>query len=84
MTFHECLMQCAGTPELVSQFNRLSGCSLGRDSRSAIDKMIDKATGYQDEIDQNNNDDMRKFINFVWDCVWLRLPPAATDTKESK
>lgn len=71
VTFADCLAVCAQTPELVEQFNRLTGCQLGQSqNRTALDIMIDDAAGYSGERDE----DMAAFIIFVWDCVWQKLP----------
>jgi hypothetical protein len=67
--FVKCLMEAADTPELVAQFNRLYGGTLGARAHP-IEVMIDKATGKQD-------DDMRKFSEFVHDSIYLRLPNEA-------
>ena len=67
MTFNECLIVCAGQKELVSEFDRLAGTSLG-ENKSPINQMIDEATGKE-------RADIVKFIEFVYDCVWLRLEP---------
>ena len=73
MTFLEVLKECLYNKELVFQFNRLTGCKLGVDDRDDIDKLIDEATGYQEELDQEQMYYMDLFVGFVWDCVWLRL-----------
>uniref|UniRef100_A0A6M3LRZ0 Uncharacterized protein n=1 Tax=viral metagenome TaxID=1070528 RepID=A0A6M3LRZ0_9ZZZZ len=68
MNFSEVAIECVGNHELVSEFNRLTGCKLGIDTRAPIEKMIDDATGYEPEIE-----DMRKFVAFVFDCIWMPL-----------
>jgi hypothetical protein len=67
MTFHDCLMACAGNGDFVKEFDRLHGSNLGLRG-SGLELAIDEATGRRD------NDD---FINFVYECIWLRLPPEA-------
>ena len=67
--FDRCMHEASTTPELVEQFDRLYGCSLSR-ARSPIEQMIDKATGYQD-------DQLRKFTEFVHDSIYMRLPDDA-------
>jgi len=69
MGFLDVLSECARMPELVAEFDRLAGTNLSFRG-SALDLKIDEATGRLD-------DDLRKFIAFVWDCVWCRLPPDA-------
>lgn len=71
MNFEECVMKCFDEKELVRQFNRLYGCSLGEDRRQTIELMIDKATG--NEPPPIDEEDARKFIRFVWNCIWLPL-----------
>ncbi len=71
MTFGECVQECAKDNELVKEFNRLTGCKLGKSlARKPIEVMIDEACGRPGEAE----DDMRTFIAFVFDCVWIRLP----------
>jgi len=68
MTFEECVIYCAGERELVAEFDRLYGANIGKlGLRSGIERMVDEATGYEADC-------CRKFIAFVWDCVWTRLP----------
>ncbi len=68
--FKNTVLYCAGIPELVKEFNRLTGCHLGQpEPRSLIDRLIDKATGYNGESDT----DMGKFCAFVRDAVYLPL-----------
>lgn len=67
--FVACLHESIGIPELVAQFNRLYGATLGARA-TAIEQMVDKATGKAD-------DDMRGFAKFVHDCVYTRLSDEA-------
>ncbi len=73
MTFTECALHCFDNKELVSQFNRLYGCSLGVDRRRMIERMVDQAAGYVPPV--VDEDEAHMFIAFVWDFVWTRLPP---------
>jgi hypothetical protein len=75
LTFVDTLLYCISTPELVSEFNRLSGCSLGVDKRSPLERMIDKATGYEAVRKETVNSEFEKFVEFVYEFVWTRLPP---------
>lgn len=78
MTFYDCLMDCAKNQEFVDQFNRLTGCKVGVASiRSPLDAMIDQATGYQETLDKQMDDDLRAFVKFCHEVVWSRLPAAA-------
>lgn len=63
LNFNDCLMECAGNKELVKEFDRLQGCNLSLKG-SPLTLMIGKACGKQD-------DDMRKFIAFCWEYIWL-------------
>ena len=67
--FRACLLGAIEEPELVSEFNRLYGATLGARA-TAIEQMVDKATGKAD-------DDMRGFAKFVHDCVYTRLSDEA-------
>jgi hypothetical protein len=83
VTFTECVLECFDNVELRAQFNRLYGCSIGVDRRSGIEKLVDRATGF--EPPAISKDEAHLFIAFVWDCVWTRLPPECfTDTPEVK
>lgn len=68
MTFQECCIQCAGNAELVKEFNRLSDAKLG-ESRNPFEIAIDNASGYE----PNNEEDLQKFCDFVYRCVWAPL-----------
>lgn len=67
MTFHECILYCAGNRELVHHFDRLRGTNLSLRG-APIDLAVDKASGRLD-------DDLGLFVAFVFDAVWCRLPP---------
>ena len=64
-TFYDWLMVCSGNSEFVENFDRLSGAALSA-KRSPIDRMVDEATGKQD-------DDLGKFVAFCHD-LWQRIP----------
>jgi len=71
MTFQDVVIECSKNAEFVSNFNRLSGHSLGKSqSRQPIEIMIDDACGVSGE----SNDDMKAFVEFVFEYVWMRLP----------
>jgi len=77
MTFNDVLLECCQQKELVDQFNRLTGCKVLSniyDTRPPIVRMIDESTGYQKILDQKAHEDFTKFLAFVYDCVWIRLP----------
>lgn len=68
--FVRCAHEAIEMPELVANFNRLYGASLG--AGSPLERAIDAATG-------KGEDDMRAFINFVHDGIYLRLPDEAIE-----
>ena len=77
INFLECLSVCASTPELVAEFNRLTGCKFGQSqNRTALERAIDEATGYSGERDE----DMAAFVDFVYEMIWQRLPGEAKCT----
>jgi hypothetical protein len=61
----ECLVVASGTPELVKEFDRLTGHNLSRNG-SPLDLAIDDATG-------RTEDGAKDFINFVRECVFERI-----------
>ena len=69
MTFKECVLHCSEDSELLTQFDRLYGTHLSTmDRRSPIEKMIDESTGRDKEA-------LEKFVDFVYDCIWMRIEP---------
>jgi hypothetical protein len=73
MTFEDVLMECAGTPEFVREFNRLTGFALD-EARTPIDRMVDEATGRERAA-------LGAFTMFVYECVWLTLPTPTEETQ---
>ena len=71
MTFEDCLRRAMLNADLVAQFNRLTGCTLGVDNRQPIERMIDEASGYQEVLDQKSSDEMEQFASFVFMYVYL-------------
>lgn len=67
--FMKCLDGAIETPELMQQFDRLFGATIVS-RKSAIETIVDKATGKHD-------DDCRAFVAFVHDAIYTRLPDAA-------
>ncbi len=63
--FIACLDEAISTPELVVEFDRLYGADL-RARRPPIIRMVDQATG-------KLADDMREFVHFVHQGVYLTL-----------
>lgn len=66
MTFEECVLYCAGRPDVLREFDRLRGTNLSMRG-APIDLMIDEQSGRLGE-------DARKFIDFVYDAVWSEYP----------
>ncbi len=67
--FSRCLTGALETPELCAQFDRLYGSTLFTRS-DPLSRMIDEACG-------KSRDDMRAFVEFVHDCIYMRLPDDA-------
>ena len=68
------------TPDFVQEFDRITGCHLAaKDLRSPIVAMVDQATGFEE---QQKELDRRKFVAFVYETVWLRLPEGSKDPTE--
>lgn len=78
MTFTECLLMCASTPELVAEYNRLTGASLGIDARSPFERLIDDATGYAKELEEQERQDTAGFCAFVYHGIYKTLPKEVT------
>lgn len=66
MNFEEIVLECCRNQALVSEFDRLTGSNLSLRGKP-IELMVDQATG-------KLADDVAKFVAFVYECVWLRLP----------
>ena len=66
VSFASILHAAAANPVLVKEFDRLAGCDLSKRG-APINSMIDEATGKYE-------DDMKKFIQFAWDKLFLRMP----------
>jgi len=77
MTFYDCVIECAGNKDLVAQFNRLNGTNIGVDPRKPIERMIDEATGHEEEIREGMKAEFRQFIAFCWDVIWMPLAAKA-------
>lgn len=74
ITLKDCVMTAWDTPDFRKEFDRLNGTHLaGRQpaEHSAILREVDKASGKTDA-------DMLRFIAFVDDCVFQRLPTPPT------
>jgi hypothetical protein len=66
-SFVDCFAQAARTPELLAEFDRLTGHHLSEvNRRSPINAMIDEATGRDREA-------LKAFTAFVAEFVWAPL-----------
>lgn len=63
--FETCVRETLDTPDLMAQYRRLTGSTLGLDRRSPIDKMVDRATGHDP-----HSTEWTPFFGFVRDYVW--------------
>lgn len=72
MTFEDVLRTCANNEQFVAQWARLRGFKL---AGSPIERMVDDATGYSDDIADT-------FISDVRDLVWNRVPRQAANDHE--
>ena len=78
LTYLECLHACTFNPELVAEFNRLSGYDFGESARrSPIQVMIDEVTEFDEVVRERERKAFRQFALFVKDVVWDRLPVEA-------
>lgn len=74
MTFLECVMECAKAPGIVEQFNRLTGRHLGEKLvRHPLEVLVDKSTGYDQVLAAQQEEDVRAFVEFCHECVWIRI-----------
>lgn len=66
ISFLECAEVAIKEPQLLAQVDRLCGTNLLRNGHP-LELAIDEACG-------KTEDDIRVFLNFVWECVFTRLP----------
>lgn len=75
VTFMDCVFTAAAIPELVDNFNRLTGCTLGCSiPKTPLEAIIDRATGYDNKLSDEEKANIVAFIDFVYEFVWCRLP----------
>jgi hypothetical protein len=71
--FQKCLGNAISEPGLLKNFDRLNATSLSTlHLKSPIDRLIDEATGHQEES-------LRKFLKFVYTTIYLALPDEVVD-----
>lgn len=73
MDFQGCVQWCAQQEEFVAGFDRLFGVNLCRKG-SPVELMIDDVCGRTER-------DWLAFIEFVYECVWTRLPAEAFERR---
>ena len=66
LPFLDCLMAASANSELVREFDRLTGSNLSFKG-AAIEVAIDAASGRLDA-------ELKRFCEFVWNCIFLRTP----------
>lgn len=67
MSFEDVCAKCIGSPELVKEWNRLTGNHLG-ERRTPIDRMIDEVCGHDPDVEA-----IPAFVRFVYECIWVPL-----------
>lgn len=83
LTFEEVCQACLAEPKLVAGFERLQNRDLSRRLRRApVEKAVDVATGYDEVLKARQDEDVKAFIGFVRDIVWLRMPRVVVDGVE--
>lgn len=63
--FLRCLYAAAAEPELIKEFDRLSGTNLARHG-TPLDLMVDDATG-------RTSDALEQFVHFVFEVAYNRV-----------
>lgn len=77
ISFTQCVRTSLAQPELVNEFNRLSGHRIGQSAlhapvESAI--AIKDVAGLAEELMAEDRLAVTAFLHFVQDFVWARLP----------
>lgn len=71
MDFASAVAEAAMIPEFVENYNRITGNNLVfLVPKNPIEAMIDEACGF----DGFDKEEVRKFAEFFYECVWSRLP----------
>ena len=83
-SFQAILTYCLDTPEMVKEWNRLTGNNLSvkLDKRSPIERMVDEATGYQKHLDAEQVKYLREFAQFVWETIYIPFVAQLATEKE--
>lgn len=74
LSYLECLYAAVSEPKLVSEVDRLCGTNL-MFRGSGIELEIDRVTGKLDH-------DLEIFCDFVWECIFIRVPLTKTEPNE--
>ncbi len=80
LSFEEALKESIKQPEMIREFNRLSGTHIGEDSRAPIVKMVDEVSGYQKVLDEKAREEFHAFANFIYEFIYL--PVIMAELKE--
>lgn len=68
VSFYDCLVQCIGNTELITQLEKLKVCSF------KFPKEDEKIKGlFYPPKNKEINKNIKKFIDFVWECVFTRF-----------
>jgi len=76
LKFEECVQECLENEGFVREFDRVAGTHIGGEPRTPMAVLVDQATGYED---LKKKTDLKKFVAFVYETVWIRLPEGAKD-----
>lgn len=68
LTYQDAVEAAFAHPEFMEEWRRLSGSTLGLDTRSPILRLVDEATGHDPDAEQ-----WVEFFNFVFKYVWLPM-----------
>lgn len=77
VTFAQAVMVCFQTPELMTEYRRLTGATIGKDDRSAIERLIDEAAGHDPW-----ESEYAPFFEFVRDVVWMPVAVALAGERD--
>ena len=66
--FIDCVDYALRDSEFMSEYRRVFESHLGLDGRSPIERLVD-------DYDPVSAEDWQRFLAFIYDAVWLRLPP---------
>ncbi len=70
-TFPQCVLACWDNADFMREYRRLTGAAIGEDKRSALDRLIDAATGHTPPVFDDR--ELEAFFEFVHDYIWSPL-----------